>query len=136
MRTAIALGAEVGAVVGSLVYELEEYSGYYDDYAQFGFFSDEAAARAQMLICIFHQSESLDETPWGPRPKDAEEQTDPLDPWHEARRDWFQSHSFEEISEWYENEGNTAYDASNYRIKVHVISSAPALEYELPKAEG
>ena len=137
MRAAIALGAEVGAVVGSRVYELEEYGGQYEDYSEYpiGFFSDEESARAQMIICIFHQSEWLDETPWGPRPRDEENQTSPLDPWHEARRDWFEAHSFEEIFEWYEREGSNGYDSRDYRINVHVVLGAPALKYELPRAE-
>lgn len=137
MRTAIALGAEVGAIVGSYIYELEASGGSYEDYHEYtvAFFPDEESAQTKMLLCIYEASEFIDETPWGLRPQDEEEQIDPHDSWYLARQAWFQSHSFEEITKWYAEEANKEYSDQDYKINVHTISSTPALEYKLPVAK-
>ena len=132
---AIALGAEVGAIPGSRLYQALVSEGLWSDYREtsLGYFGDEVGAQNKVMEWAFAQTEwDLDDLPWGKRPRKnypsgAVNLGHDLVEWNAARKEWFTSNSFKNILDWF-NEAEIGENA-NIKIVAHVVDFSRPIEY-------
>ena len=130
---AIALGAEVGAIPGSRLYQALVFWSDYRE-TSLGYFGNEVGAQNKVMEWAFAQTEwdSDSDMPWGKRPRKnyptgAVNLGHDLVEWNSARKEWFTNNSFENILEWF-NEAEFGENA-NIEIVVHVVDFSRPIEY-------
>ena len=142
IRVAIALGAEVPVIAGSTLYEVRSSYSNYDEYTQdsLAFYSTEKEAENHILDLYYKEySMSARNAPWGSRSetKDGMRLILPIWDWYLARKVWFESHSFKEISDFFENKAIYAkadFSRTDLEIVKHEVSTfASKVEYALPE---
>ena len=141
IRVAIALGAEVPVIAGSTLYEVRSSYSDYDEYTQdaLAFYSTEKEAENHILDLYYTQySMSVKNAPWGQRTESKDGRLNlPIWDWYLARKTWFESHSFKEISDFFENKatyGSAGFRQTDLEIVKHEVSSfSDKVEYALPE---
>lgn len=143
ISVAIALGAEIGAIEGSFIYEvllITMSPKEIRSVASHGYYGDMIGAQNAAIDWMFTQTEWFtDLTPWGKRPRathpsGAPNVSDDLVVWNAARKEWFRSKTYEEISKWYEEDvGLVTFLNPKAHVKIvsHVVKFSKPIEYPI-----
>lgn len=133
---AIALGAEVGAIPGSRLYQALASEGSWSDYREtsLGYFGDEVGAQNKVIEWTFVQTEwdPNSDMPWGKRPREnypsgVVNLGHDLVEWNAARKEWFTNNSFENILEWF-NKAEIG-ESAQVEVVAHVVDFSKPIEY-------
>lgn len=120
-------------IPGATLYEVHYAYNDYDDSSEtsLAFYSTSKEAENHILSIYYEQhSMSARNGPWGNR------LVLPIGAWYLARKKWFEEHSFEEINEFFANNGRYA-DANlrlgEYTIIKYTVATFPKeMKYSLP----
>ena len=144
MGTAIALGAEIPAVPGSTVYELQSFGGSYDEYHErvLGLYASQKDATNAMRKTFYEvYSMEITNAPWGKRlEKEVKDKVLSPQEWYVAKQKWFESHTLKYIAGWFEKKADFWDDPyyGHYSLRIvkrNVALSQSKYVYSLPSAD-